>query len=615
MSGTVFSPPDISSPERRELGEPARWVRVAELVGIFFVFFLQGAWPVPDTNEPHYLGKAIHYWNRDWIPKDFFLDSPDAHDVFYFTFGWLARYVAPPVLAWIGRILTWAWLAWAWQRLSWAVLPRPGYAVLSAALLATLTERAHMAGEWLIGGVEAKGFAWALVLMGLERLLRGRWNGALACFGAGTSFHALVGGWGGVAAGLAWLLEGKHRPRLGTLWPGLLAGVLLALPGLIPVARLNWGVDPESVRQAYQIYVEIRLPHHLDFLAFRPEYRLRFLLLCVGCWLLSRSVSRTHQIPQNRSADSYPDACYQDAFSYQDVSYSAVEMLRRYWWAAMIIVGGGILFSVLLLPWPTLRISVLRYYWFRLADIIMPVTASLLVLRWVAEKTAVLAAETNRSAYTKAGLPPPDAEQGFGGVASVAQCFVPIWPRRQSPGRFAAAAPWLVMVLATAGALLHLAGYGWIRLQPTVPRAFTAHKDQWKNPKQQLADYLSWRRMCQWIQEHTPRETRFLTPRQEQTFKWYAHRSEVATWKDIPQDAPGLVEWWKRMNTIYATGSTEPGHRWVDSLTQLPPEKLQQLAHQYEAQYLVVESRPRLPFRLVYRNRHWAVYLMPNQPE
>jgi len=605
---------DISPPEGLKLGKPARRVRLAELVGVFVIFFLQGAWPVPDTNEPHYLGKAIHYWNRDWIPEDFFLDSPDAHDVFYFTFGWLARYLPPPVLAWVGRVVTWAWLAWAWQRLSWAVLPRPGYAVLSAALLATLTERAHMAGEWLIGGVEAKGFAWALVLMGLERLLRTRWNEALACFGAGTSFHALVGGWGGVAAGLTWLLAGKHRPSLRTLWPGLLAGGLLALPGLIPVARLNWGVDPDIVRQGYQIYVEIRLPHHLDFLAFRPEYRLRFLLLCLGCWVLSQSVSRTRQLLQKRPEDSHPDA------SYQDVSYLAVEMLRRYWWAAMLLVGCGMVFSLGLLPWPTLRISLLRYYWFRLADIITPVAASLLVLRWVAEKTAVLAAETvaaqiNPSAYSRPGLPPQGAAQWFGGLASIGPCFVPVWRRRHRPRRFAAAAPWLVMVLATAGALLHLTGYVWIRLQPTVPRAFTAHKNQWKNPKHQLADYLSWRRMCQWIQEHTPPEARFLTPRQEQTFKWYAQRSEVVTWKDIPQDAPGLVEWWKRMNMIYATGSTEPGRRWVDSLTQLPPEKLRQLAHQYQAQYLVVESRPRLPFRLLYRNRHWAVYQIPDQPE
>ncbi len=572
------------------LKQSSGWVRGVELAGVFVIFFLQGAWPVPDTNEPHYLGKAIHYWNPDWIPKDFFLDSPDAHDVFYFTFGWLARYLPPAELAWVGRLWTWLWLAWAWQRLSWAVLPRPGYAVLSAGLLAVLTERAHMAGEWLIGGLEAKGFAWALVLMGLERLLKGRWNWALACFGAGTSFHALVGGWGGVAAGLTWLWAGKQRPPLFSLWPGILAGLLLALPGLIPVARLNWGVDPEIVRQGYQIYVEIRLPHHLDFLAFRMEYRLRFLLLCLACGLLSRSVLPGPQTPQLRLNQSDP-------------AEQAVDLLRRYWWAGMVIVGCGILFSVGLLPWPNLRISLLRYYWFRLGDIITPAAASLLVLRWVAEKTALVAsaAASAPSGQSVLVLPP------------IGQCLLPVRRAKDRPKNLAMLAPWAVIVLASVGVGVHLGGYAWRRLQPTVPRAFSAHKDQWKTPKHQLADYIAWRRMCQWIQEHTPADARFLTPRQEQTFKWYAHRSEVATWKDIPQDAPGLVEWWKRMNTIYGTGSNEPGRRWLDSLTQRPPEKLRQLAHQYQARYLVVESRPRLPFRLVYRNTHWAVYEMVDQ--
>lgn len=568
------------------------WLRVLELAGIFLIFFIQGAWPVPDTNEPHYLGKAIHYWNPDWIPEDFFLDAPDAHHVFYFTFGWLARYLKPALLAWVGRLLTWIWLAWAWQRLSWAVLPRHGYAVLSAALLATLTERAHMAGEWLIGGVEAKGFAWAWVLMGLERLVRGKWNWALACFGAGTSFHVLVGGWGGVAAGLTWLLAGKHRPSLRSIWPGLLSGFFLAVPGFIPVLRLNWGVDPQIVRQGYQIYVEIRLPHHLDFLAFRPEYRVRFLLLCVGCWLLSRSVPRLLAPPNPPQAQ--PDS--------QD---HALDLLRRYWWATIAIVGCGIAFSLALLPWPNLRISLLRYYWFRLGDILTPAVASLLLLRWVAEKTALLLAKKvpNAGCQLARFLP------------SLKECICPAWLGQKRPGAWAAVAPWMVLLMASVGALAHIAGYAWIRLQPTIPRAFSVHKARWKTPQHQLADYICWRRMCQWIQRSTPRKARFLTPRQAQTFKWYAHRSEVATWKDIPQDAPGLVEWWDRMRTIYRTGSTQPGHQWVKSLAQLPPEKLRSLAEKYQAQYLVVEARPRLPFRRVYRNRHWAVYeiLSPSQ--
>ena len=108
-------------------------------------------------------------------------------------------------LAWTGRTITWLLLAWAWRRLSVAVIPRRWYSVLTAALFACLMERCHMAGEWVIGGVEAKGFAYVLVLLGLEALLRSRWNRALWLFGEASAFHVLVGGWAMVAAAVAWL--------------------------------------------------------------------------------------------------------------------------------------------------------------------------------------------------------------------------------------------------------------------------------------------------------------------------------------------------------------------------------------------------------------------------
>ena len=135
---------------------------------------------MPDVNEPYYLGKAIHFWNPHWLPGDFFMDSPDTHKVFYFTFGWLSLLLSKTTLAWTGRLLSWALLAWAWRRLSFAVVPRAWWSVLTAALFACLMERFQMAGEWLIGGVEAKPFAYVFVLLGMESLVRDRWNRALA---------------------------------------------------------------------------------------------------------------------------------------------------------------------------------------------------------------------------------------------------------------------------------------------------------------------------------------------------------------------------------------------------------------------------------------------------
>src|SRR5437764_272237 len=92
----------------------ARWRPLLEVALIFGIFFLHGAWPVPDVNEAHYLSKAKHAWDPGWCATDFFLNTADAHQVFDWTFGWTTKFLTLDVTAWVGRLLTWGLMAWAW---------------------------------------------------------------------------------------------------------------------------------------------------------------------------------------------------------------------------------------------------------------------------------------------------------------------------------------------------------------------------------------------------------------------------------------------------------------------------------------------------------------------
>ena len=80
---------------------------ILETLLIFAVFCLHGGWPVPEVNEPYYLGKAIHFWNPQWASADWFLQTADTPLVFYFTAGWLALILKPAAFAWTLRLLTW----------------------------------------------------------------------------------------------------------------------------------------------------------------------------------------------------------------------------------------------------------------------------------------------------------------------------------------------------------------------------------------------------------------------------------------------------------------------------------------------------------------------------
>ena len=574
MSGTLRTPYSVL----RTLFPAA----LIEIALIFAVFAIQGAWPVPDVNEPYYLGKAIHYWNPDWLRGDFFMESADTHKVFYFTFGWLSLWLGPVALCWTGRILTWGLLAWAWRRLSWAVVPRAWYSVLTAALFACLMDRCHMAGEWVIGGVEAKGFAYVFVFLGLEALVRNRWNRALLLFGAAAAFHVLVGGWAAVAAGIAWIrlilpspacgrgAGGEGRvpvaPPLRSLWPGLLGGLLLALPGLVPSLTLDWGVDSQTTRAAHQIYVFERLPHHLVLAGMRPEFILRLGLLWVFWLVLGRWGRRARQEGRHSCLPG-------------ERQLSGDRQLRR---MSVLLAGvchrrGGHHLARSGHPAANLHQSGIAGIGRRSAPLLLvPIDGR--------------CAAAGRCAGRDG------TSGGIAGRWGRHSCLPMQWQTRMSAPPNPAD-HWLALAILVAA--FHLGDRAIDRMAPQPPRS---HR---------LADFESWHAACQWVANsgNIPPGARFLVPRLAQTFKWYTGHSDVATWKDVPQDAKSIVQWWDRIQDIYATGQEPPEPRWYDPLAVRGAGPLRQLGAKYGADYLITEvSDPMPDLPVVYSNRTYVIF-------
>ena len=558
-----------------------------EIALIFAVFFIQGAWPVPEVNESYYLGKAIHYWNPGWLEGDFFLESADAHEVFYFTFGWLSLWLPPVALAWTGRTICWLLLAWGWRRLSFAVVPRPWWSVLTAALFVCLMEWWHMAGEWVVGGVEAKPFAYALVFFGLEAVLRNRWNRGLLLMGAAAAFHPLVGGWSAVAAGIAWLrlrtIDTRPRPAvaprmadagrgfmetpsLRALWPGILGGLLLSLPGLIPALALDWGVDQQTAREAHQLYVFERLPHHLFLPGIYPALILRMALLCCF-WLLL--------------------GIWRNRLSMSEDFRRTFDVLRAFVAGAVAIALAGAAIHLLIPLDPGLAAGLLRYYWFRLIDVALPLGVAL-------EGAALIVG----ALAEKKGTDPICAKHppGRSGKWGPSPFF------RPTAGRC-----WLAFAIVVAA--FHLGDRAVDRIAPAPPRSHKmAEFKEWKNRR---ADFDDWCAACDWIARsgEIPPDALFLTPRLSQTFRWYAGRSEVVAWKDVPQAAPDIVQWWGRLQDVYGTGFPLRSQRWYGPLAAAGAEHLERLGAKYRAGYAITDrTEPPLDLDVVYCNRTYVIY-------
>jgi hypothetical protein len=128
--------------------------------------------------------------------------------------------------------------------------------------------------------------------------------------------------------------------------------------------------------------------------------------------------------------------------------------------------------------------------------------------------------------------------------------------------------------------------------------------------------HRDWRRVCDWIQRHTRPDDVFLTPRHQQSFKWYAGRSEVVCAKDIPQDAAGIVDWRNRLDKVFP---------WTVGLFDLSAHGeggLIRLANELEFQYVIIDrgvSSAALGFPKVYppagydefESNQFEVYRLP----
>lgn len=460
------------------------WLAVALLLAVAGT--LRSA--IPGVNEAHYLTKSRHFWDPSWCARDLFLQSIDAHWLFFQTVGSLTRWLSFPAAAWVGRCLGWGLLAWGFCELARPLLQCRRLTVLAALLWAGFAAPQGFSGEWLIGGIEAKVLAWGLALAGFGAWLQGGGRQAALRLGLATALHPVVGGW----ASLAWLLtlpldrwgpawlSGKSTPitnppdanapdaeettatdrrRQVVHWAHPLLLAFCALPGLLPVWQMLQAVDsPQMQRAATRIQVYERLPHHLLPQAFswdRVAWSGVLLALCLlGAWRLNRGAP-----------------------------WRSLRCL-------LLMACLGTFVGVVASLFPS-GIELLRFYPFRLLDGLLPVLAAL-------QLTALWAAAASQ---------PPR----------------PVWadPRLTQVG----------LVAATCGLL------AWPqpdRVQPP-----------WKPD-----NFAAWRDVCDWVSREVPPEALCLTPKYNVGFKWWAQRAEFVTWKDCPQDAANLLEWKDRLRLV-----------------------------------------------------------------
>ena len=493
------------------------WFLVEALLLAGFFFLVAGG-PPPDVNESHYLTKAKYYWDSSFAPQDFFLSSPDAHVVFYWTVGWITKYCSLTTTAWIGRWVSWLFLAGGFISISRSLGHHRGLGIISGVLFFVLQTNFHLAGEWMVGGLEAKVFSFGFCLFAFSSVIRKRWKAVWVLLGLAVAFHVLVGGWVTVVVALH-RIRSQMKTRTLDRYE-LLAGVIglgIGCIGLAPAWGLAAAADALVVRRANFISVHVRLSHHLLFSSFQFERMVRFGSLCAIWFLLWWRVGS--DVPRNMSV----------LFQIAALSLG--------------LCGMGILLDVGFDENLPLRNSLLRYYWFRTSDVLVPLTVAF-------AGVSLGSALANRNVVTARVL-----------MISIAILVVwPVW-------NFQTNLFWDSRPRGDVMALPHSTA-----TDPHHRRDVTLRIER---------HFLA---CCQWIRRHTPRDAVVITPVRQQTFKWNAKRAEVVTRKDMPQDAHGLVQWFDRRESLY------PIRDGLRGLRQLSNDEIASSAEMFNANYLLISQ-------------------------
>ena len=516
------------------------WLRViGEVLLLVALFFVVSGVAPPAVNEAHYFAKSKNYWDPTWCARDLFASSGNPHLLFHLTFGVFTKWFTLETTAWIGRFIGWTMVAVGLRALTVALTKQPLASLAVAVIWIAFMEAFNLAGEWVIGGIEGKVPAYGLMLVAMRLMIDGKWKLVWPVLGLASGFHVLVGGWSVMVTFGVYLIYGRRQSSLRSQLFPLLIGGAISLSGIYPALILTQGVEPAMVTAAAKIYVYERLPHHLlpSGLALTWYVRHGFLILLAGiaCWRLRKD---------NQFA-----------------------IIGSFTIGMVIIAFMGLLIGILPAFAPDLAAKLLKYYWFRMTDAVVPLA---IALGWVRLRVA--------------GTKYPVIKYCRLGVIVLAFLIV---------GKETIEAT--TMTVITDG--------GYV--------ASAIGMNALADDQQRVVS--DWIEVCHWVERTLPQDEVLLTPRNQQSFKWYANRAEVVNWKDVPQDAVRLVEWSRRFYDVFPVrlGTVRVTVRYAD---------LVRFGREYGARFMIVDRRysgESLPLVQVYpiapyeENATYAVYRLP----
>jgi hypothetical protein len=289
-------------------------------------------------NELDVLAFARQFFNRSWLPNDWYLNLEIGYrQVFSYLLGFTIEWYGFLTGAYIGRIIGYLVLAIALFIFFRSISLRFFLGLIVIILF--LENQSLVAGEWIVGGADSKTFAYAFALLAFSFMFKHRYRLGFVFAGAALSAHVLIGIYALFCLTAVLLLTlGSWKDTFTELirksWPFFITGIF----GLLAIVQQLLPQDRIDKNQAWKIYVEFRLPHHLLPSAWQGEtWIYQFVLAAAGFLVVYIFV-------KDRAA-----------------RFTAAYALS----SILLFCIGLVIFALGHNTW-------LRFYWFRYADVMIP---------------------------------------------------------------------------------------------------------------------------------------------------------------------------------------------------------------------------------------------------
>jgi hypothetical protein len=337
--------------------------------------------------------------------------------------------------------------------------------------------------------------------------------------------------------------------------------------------------DREGQISAAQVHVYFRLAHHLCPRTFDSERWLAAGLVVVTFVMfaaasLGRLAKCTQTVPQSFAAKVHVVLATPLG---KLVGIAVVSMLISF-------IGWSIDRLGVLTGREDLAAALLRFYWFRWSDVAVPLATAMLIGWWLAQRCFTPGGSTTKDVTPTGSI--------LLMCALVVIGLLGFWHwRREAQQVVPPADRWMV------------------QQSGPIPVRWDAvpHADENGLPNR----YTDWLAVCEWIKQNSPSDSLWITPKHQQSFKWYAQRAEVVSSKDVPQDNRSIIEWYRRIQRLSPPRNSQGKIRGWET------EELIELAKEYQCNWILIDrtyqDKPPLlecKYPINIDNRSFAVFFV-----